>query len=192
MKWWDWMPRPSLVFFDSWALSQLSYSPLSPSLRGSLVPLHFLPLRVVSSAYLRLVIFLPAVLIPACDLSSLAFRMMYSVCRLKAGGEGDDRGWDGWMASPTRWTWVWASSSSWWWTGKPGMLQSMGSPRVGHDLLNWTELVFTCQEPQRMKVSQASLDHHLLSSWWTVGKAVPFPHCCFNLRKSKVYLPVSL
>ena len=46
--------------------------------------------------------------------------------RLKAGGEGDDRGWDGWMASPTQWTWVWASSRSWWWTAKPGMLQSIG------------------------------------------------------------------
>ena len=53
--------------------------------------------------------------------------------RLKAGGEGDDRGWDGWMASPTQWTWVWASSRSWWWTGKPGMLQSMGSQKVRHD-----------------------------------------------------------
>ena len=60
--------------------------------------------------------------------------------RLKAG-EGDDRGWDDWIASPTRWTWVWASSRSWWWTGKPGMLQSMASQRVGHDWateLNWT------------------------------------------------------
>ena len=46
--------------------------------------------------------------------------------RLKIGGEGDDRGWDGWMASPTRWTWVWASSGIWWWTGKPGVLQYMG------------------------------------------------------------------
>ena len=53
--------------------------------------------------------------------------------RLKAGGEGNDRGWDGWMASLTQWTWVWASSRSWWWTGKPGMLQSMGSQRVRHD-----------------------------------------------------------
>ena len=53
---------------------------------------------------------------------------------LKAGGEGDDRGWDGWMASPTWWSWVWARSRSWWWTGKPGVLQSMGSQRVGHDL----------------------------------------------------------
>ena len=52
--------------------------------------------------------------------------------RLKAGGEGDDRGWDGWMASPTRQAWVWVNSRSWWWTGKPGMLQSMGSQRVGH------------------------------------------------------------
>ena len=62
--------------------------------------------------------------------------------RLKAGGEGDDRGWDGWMASLTRWTWVWASSGSWWWTGKPRVLQSMGSQRVGHD---WaTELTDDC------------------------------------------------
>ena len=53
--------------------------------------------------------------------------------RLKAGGEGDDREWDGWMASPTGWTWVWASSGSWWWTGRPGVLQSMGSQRVGYD-----------------------------------------------------------
>ena len=58
--------------------------------------------------------------------------------RLKAVGEGDDRGWDGWMASPTQWTWIWASSGSWWWTGKSGVLQ-----RVGHDWatkVNWTEL----------------------------------------------------
>ena len=60
-------------------------------------------------------------------------------------GEGDDRGWDGWMASPTWWTWVWVRSGSWWWTGKPGVLQSTGSKRVGH---NWaTELIWT--EPGR-------------------------------------------
>ena len=61
---------------------------------------------------------------------------------LKAGGERDDRGWDGWMASPTWWTWVWASSGSWWWTGKPGVLQSMGLQRVGPAWaieLNWTD-----------------------------------------------------
>ena len=63
--------------------------------------------------------------------------------RLKVGGEADDRGWDGWMASLTQWTWVWASSRSWWWTGKLGMLRSTGSQRVRHDWgtelneLNW-------------------------------------------------------
>ena len=60
--------------------------------------------------------------------------------RLGARGEGDDRGWDGWMASLTRWTWVWVNSGSWWWTGRPGMLRFMGSQRVGHDWateLNW-------------------------------------------------------
>ena len=59
---------------------------------------------------------------------------------LRAGGEGDDRGWDGWMASPTQWTWIWVNSRSWWWTGRPGMLQSMGSQRVRHNWateLNW-------------------------------------------------------
>ena len=63
---------------------------------------------------------------------------------LGAGGEGDDRGWDGWMVSPTQCTWVWVNSGSWWWTGRPGVLQSMGSQRVGHDWateLNWTELL---------------------------------------------------
>ena len=63
---------------------------------------------------------------------------------LGAGGEGDDRGWDGWMASRTRWMWVWVSSRRWWWTGRPGVLQCMGLQRVRHDWateLNWTEHV---------------------------------------------------
>ena len=61
--------------------------------------------------------------------------------RLKAGGEGDDRGWDVWMASLTRWTWVSVNSGSWWWTGRPGMLRFMWSQRVGH---NWaTDLIWT-------------------------------------------------
>ena len=58
--------------------------------------------------------------------------------RLREGGEGDDRGWDGWMASPARWTWVWVNSGSWWWTGRPGVLQSMGLQRVGR-LSDWTD-----------------------------------------------------
>ena len=63
--------------------------------------------------------------------------------RLRARGEGDDRGWDDWMASPTQWTWVWMNSGSWWWTGRPGVLQFMGSQRVRHD---WA----TEQEEQKL------------------------------------------
>ena len=64
-------------------------------------------------------------------------------CRegLGVGGKGDDRGWDGWMASLTRWTWVWMNSGSWWWTGRPGVLQFMGLQRVRQDWateLNWS------------------------------------------------------
>ena len=62
--------------------------------------------------------------------------------RLKAGGEGDDRAWDGWMASPAWWSWVWVDSRSWWQTGRPGVLQSMGLQRVGHEWateLNWID-----------------------------------------------------
>ena len=65
--------------------------------------------------------------------------------RLEAGGEGNDRGWDGWMVSPTRWTLVWMNSGSWWWIGRPGMLRFMESQSVGHDWateLNWTEEFF--------------------------------------------------
>ena len=60
---------------------------------------------------------------------------------LGAGAEGDDRGWDGWMASLTRWMWVWVNSGSWWWTGRPGVLWLMGLQRVRHDWatdLNWS------------------------------------------------------
>ena len=68
---------------------------------------------------------------------------------LGAGGEGDDRGWDGWMASLTRWTWVLVNSGSWWWTGRPGVLRFMGLQRVGHDWateLNWIELAWFSEQ----------------------------------------------
>ena len=83
--------------------------------------------------------------------------------RLRAGGEGDDRGWDGWMASPTQWTWVWVNSGSWWWTGRPGTLQIMGSQRVRHDWvteLNWSMV--------------AQMVKNLLALWkiqvWSLGR----------------------
>ena len=61
---------------------------------------------------------------------------------LRAGGEGDNRGWDGWMASPTQWTWVWVNSGSWWWKGRPGGIRLVRSQSVGHNWVtevNWTK-----------------------------------------------------
>ena len=93
---------------------------------------------------------------PECSLEGLMLKLKPILCppdelthwkrpwwweRLKAGGERGDRGWNDWMASPTQWTWAWVNSGSWWWTGRPGVLQPMGSQRVGHDWvteLNWT------------------------------------------------------
>ena len=85
---------------------------------------------------------------------------------LKAEGEGDDRGWDGWMASLTWWTWVWANSSCWWWTGQPGMLQSMGSQRVRYDWvteLNWPG----CNMPRSFP--PASGQQVWVGAWASVG-----------------------
>ena len=59
--------------------------------------------------------------------------------KMEEGGEGDDRGYDGWIASPLQWARVWVNSGSWWWTGRPGVLQSKGLQRVRHDW-DWTEL----------------------------------------------------
>ena len=76
--------------------------------------------------------------------------------RLKVGGKGDDKGWDGWIGSLTRWTWVWVNSRSWWWTGRPGVLRFMGSQRVGHDWateLNWTE----CNKKSRLLIRTVQL-----------------------------------
>ena len=80
---------------------------------------------------------------------------------LGAGGEGDDRGWDGWMVSLTRWTWVCVNSRSWWWTGRPGVLRFMGLQRVGQDWateLNWTELVQKIQLESLLK-QQMRVNH---------------------------------
>ena len=81
---------------------------------------------------------------------------------LGAVGEGDDRGWDGWMASPTQWAWVWVNSGSWWWTGRPGLLHSMGSQRVRHERLKWTELIMV-------------LSNSLSSS--VIGTVIGTSHC---------------
>ena len=99
---------------------------------------------------------------PGCSLEGLMLKLKLQYCghlmrradwfektlmlgKIEGWGEWDDRGWDGWMASPTWWTWVRVNSRSWWWTGRPGVLWFMGLQRVGHDWvteLNWTDLLF--------------------------------------------------
>ena len=84
--------------------------------------------------------------------------------RLKVGGEGDNRGWDGWVVSPTQWTWVWVSSGRWWCTGWPGVLQSMGSQRVGHDWateLNWKSTDYNVNQVSKYLSSPPSSGYHL-------------------------------
>ena len=71
-----------------------------------------------------------------------SFEKTLTLGKIEGRRRRDDRGWDGWMASLTRRTWVWVNSRSWWWTGRPGVQQSMGSQRVGHDWV--TELNWTC------------------------------------------------
>ena len=98
--------------------------------------------------------------------------------RLKAGGEGDDRAWDGWMASLTWWTWVWGNSGCWWRTGGPGVLQSMGLQRVGHGWATeqqqssssgspaWSVIsVITCVSPQRKALGYRSHSHTTFFFW---------------------------
>ena len=86
----------------------------------------------LSRAFSKLLSFKPSILATWCEeLTHLKRPWCWE--RLRAGGEGDNRGRDGWMASPTQWTWVWVNFGSWWWTGRPGVLQFMGSQRVRHD-----------------------------------------------------------
>ena len=71
-----------------------------------------------------------------------SFEKTLMLGKIEGGRRKYDRGWDGWIGSPTQWTWVWVNSRSWWWTGRPGVLQPMGSQRVGHKWvteLNWTD-----------------------------------------------------
>ena len=89
-----------------------------------------------------------------------------------------DRGRDGWMASPTRWTWVWVDSGSWWWTGRPGMLRFMGSQRTGHDWvieLNWKDLPDSGIEP--VSLASPAMAGRFLSTVPSEAQrtVIPFP-----------------
>ena len=120
--------------------------------------------------------------------------------RLKAGGEGDNRRWNGWMASLTQWRWVWLDSESWWLTGRPGVLQSLGSQRVGHNWtteLNWTFfknhssttifLVYTINARHRgersVKFLQVSYSLYVKTSYMCVYVCVCIIQCAFTYAK---------
>ena len=122
--------------FELWCWRRLLESlgqqedPTSPSYRKSVLNIHWKDWCWSWNSN---------ILAPRCE-ELIHSKRPWSWERLKVGGEGDNRGWDGWMESPTQWTWVWVNSGSQWWTGGPGMLQSMESQRVGNDSateLNW-------------------------------------------------------
>ena len=104
--------------------------------------------------------------------------------RLKAGGQGEDRKWDGWMASPTRWTWICASSRNWWWSGKPGVLQSMGSQRVGH---NWVTELNWCAPKEIWHLSSSSVKWSLKCHLWQESSWRPWKY-----REKKMWLKMEL
>ena len=108
LSWWHLVP-PELDF-----ISNLKLTIASPSLEGLM-----LKLKLHSFGHLMW--------------RTDSLEKTHMLGKTDSTGEGHDRGWDGWMASPTQWTWVWLNLRSWWWTGRPGMLQSMGSQRVRHD-----------------------------------------------------------
>ena len=105
---------------------------------------------------------------------------------LGAGGEGDDGGWDGWMASLTRWTWVWLNSGSWWWTGRPGVLWFMGSQRVRHNWateLKWTELNWITHNG---KESEKEYIYIYMYNWTSLLYTLNIVNqLYFNLKKAK-------
>ena len=104
---------------------------------------------------------------------------------LGAGGEGDDRGWDGWMASPTQCTWVWVNSGSWWWTGRPGVLQVMGSQSQTR-LSDWTELNWAS-----LPVPHLTLCRYRASSHWlSVLHVVMYIFQWYSLSLFHLFLPL--
>ena len=118
---------------NSWDSLGLQGDPTSPSQKKSVLNIHCKDWRWSWSSN---------ILTTWCE-ELTHWKKSWCWNRLKAGGKGDDRGWDGWMASLTWWTWVWVSSGNWWWTGKPDMLQSKASQRVTQDWmteLNWNKL----------------------------------------------------
>ena len=131
---------------------------------------------------------------------------------LGAGGEGDNRGQDGWMASLTRWTWVWVNSGSWWWTGGPGVLRWRSKESDTTEQLNWSELNWTTWIGHRdtylpwswtpshlpshfirLRCPRArtlgALLHASNSHWSSVLDMVMYMFQCYSLKSSHPLLP---
>ena len=137
--WWRKLSAEKLMLLncgvgeDSWESLVLQGDPASPSWRRSVLGVHWKDWCWSWNS---------ATLATSCE-QLTHWKRPWCCEGLGAGGKGDDRGWDSWMASLTWWAWVWINSGSLWWTGRPGVLQFMVSQRVGHDWaieLNWTEL----------------------------------------------------
>ena len=135
---WRWLSTEELMLLncgvgeDSWESLGLQGDPTSPFWRRSISP------RIsLEGMMLKLNLQYFGHLMQRVD----SLEKLWCLEGLGTRGEGDDRGWDGWMASLTRWTWVWVNSGSWCWTGRPGVLRFMGSQRVGH---NWvTDVIWS-------------------------------------------------
>ena len=119
------------VVEDSWESLGLQGDPTSPSWRRSVLGVHWKDWCWSWNS---------SILATSCK-ELTHWKRPWCWEGLGAGGEGDNRGWDGWMASPTQWTWVWVNSGSWWWTGRPDMLWFMGLKRVGHDWVTELNLI---------------------------------------------------
>ena len=162
-----------MVLEDSWESLGQQGDPTSPSSRKSVLNIHWKDWCWSWNSY---------TLATWCEeLTHLKRPWCWE--GLGAGGEGNDRGWDGWMASGIDGRWVWVNSRSWWWTGRPGVLRFMGSHRVGHDWatelnwLNWTELVgkvisLLYNMLSRLVRTFLPRSKHLLISWLQSPSAV--------------------
>ena len=114
-----------------WNFSSMNIGMGCHVLLQEIFPTQIKPTSLASLAFSR-VFFTTSTLATSCE-ELTHWKRLWCWEGLGAGGEREDRGWDGWMASLTQWTWVWVNSGSWWGTGRPGLLRFMGSQRVGHD-----------------------------------------------------------
>ena len=113
-----------------------------------------------------------------------SFEKTLMLRNIKGSGERDDTGWDDWMTSPTQWTWVWRDSGSWWWTGRPGVLQSMGLQRVGH---NWVTKLNWSPFPLSHSLQTHSLHTHVSSLLLFNSVQFFFPVYLLRLHMAQIH-----